>query len=412
MPPRPVVALACSHHDSLPSSGCPRSSRRRGEAHRARSRRRAGAAPAPGLRAPGRAGRSCRPSASSSRVVSQVGGRAPPLPSSPVRPAPARPPAPRSPRSPPDRPGPRRPVSCAATVGQSGARAPPLQLEAAQAGGPTGQHQRPDHPDAVAHPDRQVRAAAGVQPGHPGRLGGQRVGQHHQIGHQPGRRRRGVGVGPDPAHRVPDRRRAPVAAPVRVEVPGAEVAGQHRSRRLGVHRAHPGLDQPEHHPDGQRPVAADHARVLSARCRLAPLDRPASTTAPAATSSRSSCSATSSAAPALHRPGQQRRPPRPVRPARPASRPAPAAARSTASADVRIEPEQPTVGPEPEHRPVRRQPEHRGQGAVRGRCVDRSAWLDGARCRRTASRNHPQAAPACGQPSGEPRRPRPRRRGA
>ena len=69
---------------------------------------------------------------------------------------------------------PARPASWAATVGQPGSRAPRVQVEAAQAGGAAGQHQRADDADAVAQPDGEVGEAAGAQLGDARRVGGLR----------------------------------------------------------------------------------------------------------------------------------------------------------------------------------------------------------------------------------------------
>ena len=281
--------------------------------------------------------------ASSSSVASQVGGRAPPLtvesraasacatPSAAVAAVAAG-----SARPGGRSAGPRRSASRGAGAARA-ARGSPGRPSARAA--PAGRPRRCRRASGPAGARRRGRAAG---PAGPARGPARRPAPPDRAPAEPapvGRRHRAGPGAPRPGS--PPRAGRPRSAST---CPVPRSAGQHRSRRLGVHRAHPGLDQPEDHPDGQRPVPADHDRALGPVPARAGRPAPASTTAPASTSSRSSCSATSSARAPLHRPLQQRRPPGPARPARPASRPAPGCQLVHGQRARRIEPEQPAVG--------------------------------------------------------------------
>jgi hypothetical protein len=187
-------------------------------------------------------------------------------------------------------------------------------------------------------------------------------------------------------------------APVRVDVPGAEIAGQDRSRRLRVHRSDPGLDQPEDHPDRHRSVAADHDRALGP-VPAPPVEERGVDDRPGRDELAQQLLGHLARTTPLHRPLQQRRgrdrldqlvQHRGERGLQPVH----------GQRDGRIEPEQPTVGAQREHRPVRRQPEHRGQaGDERGR-----RWF-GRHASMVTESGGPRREPstggsACGQPWG------------
>ena len=244
------------------SSGVRARRARRGEAHRCRRRRLGRAAPAAGCGSPGAAARSCRPSASSSRVVSQVGGRSPPLhvessaasacatPSAAVAAVAA------------GSARPRRPVSWAATLGQPGARARRCSSRQPRQAVRPGSTSGPTTPIPSRIRTGRCAVPRGVQPREPGRLGGQRVGEHDQIGHQPRRRRRGVGVRADPAHRGPDRA-ASRSRPRSSSTWPVPRSPARTGPAVSVYTAPtPACDQPEDHPDGQRPGPADHDVAL------------------------------------------------------------------------------------------------------------------------------------------------------
>jgi hypothetical protein len=145
------------------------------------------------------------------------------------------------------------------------------EVDAARAGCPAGQHERPDHPDGLVRVHQQVRHAVAHQVGDQHRVGP--AGEHGQIGQPAGV----VGRADLPCHPV-DRAGDPGRL-AGADVGGAEPArgGIGRPRQPAVGAAHPGDagrrqergDAGAHparavHPGERRATAGEHRRAAVA----------------------------------------------------------------------------------------------------------------------------------------------------
>ena len=153
----------------------------------------------------------------------------------------------------------RAPGQLGSHRGPSGFEIATGEVEAAEAGGASRVHERPDDTHPVAQADGEVSDATCAQPVDDSGLGCL-VGENDQIGACPPRRRSRDGAGKQTTDSGLGGGE-PLAAAVGVDVAGADVGAAHRAAGVGVHGAHAAVEQTGDDADRERaaPAHADHA---------------------------------------------------------------------------------------------------------------------------------------------------------